>query len=123
MPVKPLASAAAALFTLDIEEKVMAHLQLVSDNRAVAHPYRTRMERERIRTTLGIVAHSGGRMLPAPLSVFEPGRHFEQTRGRPNAMPVSEFVNPGLRSVGPQASPTGVCLATPSDKYIIDHEE
>lgn len=48
------------------------HLSLVADNRGVATPYRTERDREARRTELGIVGHSGGRMLPVPLSVYQP---------------------------------------------------
>ena len=49
----------------------MSHLTLVADNHNIAHPFTTRRERDAKRGQLGIVAHSGGRMLPVPLSVYD----------------------------------------------------
>ncbi len=42
----------------------MSHLQLVSDNTAVAHPFRPRRERDQRRAQLGMVSIRGGRLLP-----------------------------------------------------------
>ena len=103
----------------------MSHLQLVADNAAVPHPYRSRRELRDRRAALGIVAHSGGRMMPVPLSVFEPERTLRAAIARGAAVPVSDFVSPGLRPVGP-ANSTGPRVHVPMtahDNYIINREE
>jgi hypothetical protein len=50
----------------------MAHLQLISDNRAVTHPFRMRREREARRVELGMVGITGGRLLPMVITPPSP---------------------------------------------------
>jgi hypothetical protein len=57
----------------------MPHLHLVSDNRGIAQPFRTRRDREARRTELGIVGHDGGRAPRRPtLSVYEQTRNAQR---------------------------------------------
>lgn len=76
----------------------MPHLYLASDNRAVAHPFRTRREREASRTRLGIVGVSGGRLLPVVISSRPvPGSyadHRQRADERRNPTPTPDYVQP-----------------------------
>ncbi len=105
----------------------MAILSVVSDNsHTMPAAHLSRRELRERRERLNIVAHSGGRMLPVPVSVFEPTSQMQAAIARPAAHQVSDFVSPGLRAVGPSASPTGRQLHIPMtahDNYIIDREE
>ncbi|MBX3151929.1 hypothetical protein KF728_17360 [Candidatus Obscuribacterales bacterium] len=104
----------------------MATLSVVSNNSAtMPAPLLTRRELRDRRERLGIVVHSGGRMLPVPMSVFEPQHTVDAHVKRHAVTPVSEFVSPGLRPVGPagSAAPRVHVPMTAHDNYIIDREE
>lgn len=76
----------------------MSHLHLVSDNRAVAHPYRSRRERLAHAASLGIVGISGGRMLPVVTSSRPaPGSYADfaaRAEERRNPTPAPDYVQP-----------------------------
>lgn len=105
----------------------MATLSVVSNNSAtMPAPHLSRRELRARREHLGIVVHAGGRMMPVPMSVFEPQRAVDDHVKRHAVQPVSEFVSPGLRQVGPagsSAAPRVHVPMTAHDNYIIDREE